>query len=149
MSAGGRLLSNVVEYAGWDTDPVEPIICETCWGPGCSRSGMARIVRLDSQILWIPPRLDEIDEYWRNELSERCLIRDSVLMPEATWTALGRRFANLPAADAYPRATRRDLARMWLWEMPEAVRVDELEELEDQLWGTVLACDPLDLEPAR
>jgi hypothetical protein len=149
LIAQGMLLSNSIEYAHWTASPVEPIVCEGCWDATCARAGLARIVNLGDDLLWLPPRLRDIDEFWRDGLSEANFIRQPVVMPHATWERLRDKFPQLPHPLTYPRAVRRDLAGLWLGAIPEAVRVDELGQLEERLRHEVLASDPLDLEPAR
>ena len=149
LIANGLVLSNSIEYADWDAVPVEPMVCELCWAPGCARAGLARIVRLPRQLLWTRPNLGDIDEFWRDPLGEAQFIRDDVLIPERAWMGLHERVPLLPAANHFPRATRRHLAALWLSEMPAAVRVTDLDALGDRVWETALASDPLDLEPTR
>lgn len=148
LVAGGVMLSNSIEYADWAVDPVEPIVCESCWDSTCARAGLARIVHLGDYLLWLPPTLRDIDEFWRDLMSEANFIRAAVLMPVTTWEALREKFPRFPAPQRYRQATRGDLAALWLGEMPETVRVKELSDLEARL-QEALASDPIDLVPAR
>lgn len=148
LIANGVELSNSIEYTDWNTDPVLPIVCETCWQAGCIRAGIARIVRLPGQLLWTRPRCEDIDEFWRDG-ADSSFIREAVLVPQAARDELSARFPQIRAAEQYPRATRTDVARLWLGEMPEAIRVAELGQIEDLTWTTLLASDPLELEPAK
>jgi hypothetical protein len=152
----GVTLSNSIECVDWTRDPVEGMVCEGCWSAGCRTDGLLRVIALPDQVLWVRPHLDDLrsypghdEEWWRDQLEQRCYQGPAVVMPKATWNGLRARFPRLPAADRLPRATRRDLARLWLREMPEAVRAAELAGLDDHLRRTALASDPLDLEPAR
>ena len=148
LIAQGVMLSNSLEYADWTANPVEPIVCEGCWNPSCARAGLARIVSLGDQLLWLPPRPHDIDEFWRGRLSEANFIRDSVLMPAATWERIRETYPRLPSAQSYPHANRQDLGTLWLREMPEGVRVAALGDVEHCLRAAI-ASDPLDLDPAR
>jgi hypothetical protein len=119
-------------------------------------NGLLRVIALPDQVLWVRPYLDDPrtypgydEEWWGDELEQRCYQGPAVVMPKATWNGLRARFPRLPAVERLPQATRRDLARLWLREMPEAVRVAELAGLDDHLRRMALASDPLDLEPAR
>ncbi len=142
------MLSNSIEYANWVANPVEPIVCELCWSAGCAQAGLARIVRVSDKMLWLPPRLCDMDAFLRDLIGEDNFIRESILMPIGTWDGLREKFQKLPAAQTYPQITRRDIATVWLAEMPEAVRVAELGGLALRL-TEFLASDPLDPEPAR
>src|SRR4051794_294112 len=57
LIADGILLSNSLEFVDWSANVIETLVCERCWVVGCSGAGLARIVRLADQILWLPPRL--------------------------------------------------------------------------------------------
>ncbi len=139
--ADGVMLSNSIEFADWNARPIHPIVCESCWSAGCGPA-FAVIVRVADNLLWLPPSREEFPDLWDTVISE------AVLMPETTWESMRQRFPNMPAAESYPLATRRDFATLWLAEMPEVVRTLEIRRLESLL-GTALASDPLDLEPAR
>jgi hypothetical protein len=157
LTIDGVLLFNLIELVDWTTDPVEGLICEACPGSGCRMDGLVRLITLPEQVLWVRPYLDDpwhyrgYDEesFWREELEQRIYPGQAIVMPKATWNGLRARFPGLPPADHFPRATRRDLGRLWLREMPEAVRVTDLAGLDDHLRRTALASDPLDLDPAR
>jgi hypothetical protein len=148
LIAKGLELSNSIEYARWDETPVQPMVCPGCWDASCWRSGLARLVTLADHLLWARPTWDDIDEFWRGVLREQHFLRESVLMPRRTWNRLRSRFPRLPPFASFPSATRRDLERMWIDEMPQPVRVAEPSGLDDRWRRTVLASDPLDLGPA-
>jgi hypothetical protein len=148
LIADGILLSNSLEYANWRVNPVEPFVCDSCWNSGCVQTGLARIVRLADDLLWLPPRPCDIDSSRRAWLSEANFIRHAVLMPAATWERLRQTCPNLPSANSYAPATRADLAALWIHEMPEGIRVHDVGQLEKCL-RAVLASDPLDLDSAR
>jgi hypothetical protein len=141
LIADGVMLSNSIEYANWRASPVYPIVCESCWCAECGPA-FAVIVRLAENLLWLPPNQDDFPDLWWPVISE------PVLMSERTWEWLRQKFPNMPAAESYPLATRRDLATLWMAEMPEVVRTSQLRKLEP-LVSTALASDPLDLEAAR
>jgi len=145
----GVMLSNSIEYGSWRRNPVCPIVCEACWSADCAMTGLARLVTLRDWILWLPGQAEDLDESWRDQLDRSHFLAQAVIMPQATWDGLHARFPNLPPADHYPPASRRGVAQLWLSEMPEAVRVRGLAELDDHLRRTALASDPLDLDPAR
>jgi hypothetical protein len=148
LRAGGLELSNSIEYANWGADPVEPIVCESCWDATCSRAGLARIVLLAGQVLWLKPSLQDIDEFWRGTLNEGNFIQEAVVFSLATWESLRQQFARLPTPQSMPRPTRNDIAGLWLNEMPRAIRVRALDQL-DSLLRSALASGPMDLDPAR
>lgn len=148
LYADGILLSNSIEFANWIADPVEPIVCEACWNSACSRSGLARIVRIGNYLLWLPPRLSDIDGFWAKMLTDDNLIAQTVLMPIEVWNDLRKKFQHLPAAEHYGIASRADLGVLWLSEMPEAIRSRDLNAIDGRLRES-LASDPLDLGMAK
>jgi hypothetical protein len=148
MFAGGVMLSNSIECADWAASPVDPIVCEACWNPGCAMEGLARIVRIGDHLLWLPRRPRDIPESLPEWLNKAAFISEAVLMPAASWEELRNLFPKLPPTKSYPLAVRGDAATAWISEMPEAVRVGELGGLDARL-REALASDPLDLEPAR
>lgn len=36
-------LSNAIEYASWDSDPVVPVVCTKCWQAYCGRHGISHV----------------------------------------------------------------------------------------------------------
>src|SRR5262249_6629870 len=117
LIAGGFMLSNSIEYANWVADPIEPIVCEGCWNPGCSWAGLTRVVRVNDHLLWLRPSLNDIEASWREQLTETNFIRQAVLMPTTTWERLRRKFPELPASEDYPPPKRPEMAALWLGEM--------------------------------
>ncbi|MFL5340196.1 MAG: hypothetical protein ACJ8F7_08585 [Gemmataceae bacterium] len=144
LLANGSLLSNSLEYANWLATPVEPMVCEGCWNSGCSGQGLAKIVRLSDQLLWLPPRLADVSS-WLNESS---FIRFAVLMPVETWERLRAITPRIPPANSYAKATRADIAGLWLHEIPKEARIREVGDMDHGL-RSALASDPLDMEPAK
>jgi hypothetical protein len=102
---------------------------------------------LNGQILWLPPRIEDFDESLRDWLGgDWRFLSEAVLIPESAWTNLHRLCSRLPAAHRFPRAVRRDLMRLWQWDMPSAVDVERPYQLEGWPAGTALASEPLDLD---
>ncbi|MBI3823371.1 MAG: hypothetical protein HY289_11935 [Planctomycetes bacterium] len=137
------LISNSLEYADWHASPAQPLVCETCWNPGCSQAGLANIVRLGDQLLWLPPRMQA-----NSPLSEVNFIAEPVLMPVVTWAKLRETISNLPAATTFARATLGDLAPLWLHEIPRNGKIRKIEDIASWL-RSALASDPLDLDVAK
>lgn len=148
LSANGVLLSNSLEYANWQSTPIEPIVCESCWSAGCSLAGLARIVHLKDHLLWLAPRAMDLAGPVLDRLSDDNLLSEPVMMPIATWERLRLVVATLPPYDSFPPATRGDVAALWMHQMPISSRVCDVQRIETSLRAAV-ASDPLDLEPAR
>ncbi|MAG92883.1 MAG: hypothetical protein CMJ48_03950 [Planctomycetaceae bacterium] len=146
LFANGQLLSNSIEYANWNADPTKLWVCEQCWSSGCSGSGLTRIVRLSSQVLWLRPRLEHIDTDW---LDESSFIPTPLLMPRRGWDQLSNEFSEVPAFEELQRPTKIDLFTLWIEEMPDDVRTllphDGLgiDNLSRTLRRNTLATDPL------
>ena len=70
LFADGVMLSNSIEFAEWRGDLVEPMVCESCWSPGCAMAGLASIVRTSDQLIWLAPSRREIPERWQNMLAQ-------------------------------------------------------------------------------
>src|SRR5579871_1561428 len=143
LVADGTALSNALEYGHWLTNPVEPMVCEICRTAGCART-FVRIVRLADQLLWLPGRV----RHDNKPGGESYFLKKGVLMPVATWEGLREIAPKLPPASHYARPTRNDIATLWLHEIPEEARIRELRDIHI-LMRSVLASDPLDLEPAN
>jgi hypothetical protein len=143
LIADGFVISNSLEYADWQARPVQPIVCESCWNAGCSQAGLANIVRLGDQLLWLPPRMRA-----NSRLSDVNLIQEPVLMPVATWEKLRKTTTNVPPATTFSSAAIGDLASLWLHEIPRDASIREIENITSWL-RTALASDPVDLDAAR
>ena len=149
LIVGDVVLSNSTEYADWSSAPVWPIVCERCYAPHCGSSGLAHIVRLPDQVLWVRPTLDELDRDWRDVLGEQNLIQEPVVLPRHTWEDLTTRLPQLPRFDTLRRATRTHLARLWFDGAPaerEPVRDPELFRYFVEKHS--IASDPMDQEEA-
>ncbi len=142
LIANGTELSNSLERADWLTDPVQLTVCDICGQTSCGGT-FARIVRLADQLLWLPVRSRDVDSGFHDS----SFLRKGVLMPVATWEGLRENAPRLPPASHYAKATRNDIATLWLNEIPEKGRIRELRDIHT-LMRSALASDPLDLEPA-
>ncbi len=145
------LVSNSIEFARWDSTPVQPIVCETCWDSGCGSYtlGLAFIELVGDYLLWVPPTAadvpwEDVTDYRRSRFRQKTL-----LMPVNVWNNLRGRFPNLPAADHFPPPRKCDLANLWFDEMPEDVRVDSPEKLTVRLLHEAIASDPSELDESR
>jgi hypothetical protein len=147
LLVNGRILCNSLEEVRWGVQPVELMICEACWQPGCSPGNVARVVAFDEQLVFMRPAWESIDLNGWGFIGPQHLLPEAVLMPRSVWDGLCQRFPGLPPFEAWPRAVGQDLAALWLAEMPEAVRAQDLVELARQL-RLVLASDPAALETA-
>lgn len=146
LLAGDVLLSNSIEYANWKSNPVFPIVCEGCWSAECGAHGLARIVSLPYCVIWIKPRPVDFDEFWQDGLSQSNYINESVRIPLDVWDQLASQFRNVPRIYYYPRATRADIARLWVDEMPEEIRRSDIDQLEEHAVRKALASYPLELD---
>ena len=137
LVANGVLLSNSLEYANWLASPVQPILCESCWSAGCSLDGLARIVRLNDHILWLAARSADLVGPGLDGLSDDNVIAEPVLMPVATWERLRAIVESLPASESFPKATRDDVAALWMHEMPVCARVRDIQRIPGSLLTAV------------
>jgi hypothetical protein len=148
LIADGVLLSNAIEYLDWNANPIETLVCESCWSAGCSRAGLARIVRLADQVLWLPARLRDLNGFASGWLNETNVIQEAVLFPAAAWERLCESCQKVISANNCPPANRDDIGVLWVHEMPKEARVKDPSSIERCL-RAALASDPLDLDPAK
>lgn len=149
LFAGDLMLSNSIEFANWQANPVQPVVCEQCWHPGCAQTGLARIVNVKDMLFWIRPNWEELSQSCYGWIGEQNLIRESVLIPGRAWDDLRRRCPKLPTAESFPSPSRDDLIDLWMNGMPKDVRVRTVEKMNEQFWQTVIATDPLEPSETR
>ena len=149
LLAGDLMLSNSVEFADWQADPVQPIACELCWHPGCAMAGLARIVNVKDLLVWVRPNWEDFSQSCYGWIGEQNLIRDSVVIPTKVWSDLRCQCPALPSATSFPTPRREDLINLWMSGMPKDVRVRSTGKLDEQFWQTIIAADPLELSETR
>lgn len=140
-------LSNSIEFADWQEDPVIPLVCSECRTAGCGACRLAHLVRTDDQLLWLQAYYAEIIGVPSEELDDRS-ITDSVLMGGSQWDELCAQFDQLPRFDSIRRITNRDLWTLWRQQQPNCVKRGLHETNARHLREKCLASHPLDLEDA-
>ncbi len=141
-------LSNCIKLAEWDTDPINPILCDECWHSGCGANGMAHVFRTETQLIWMPPystsrswpELDDIQKYYG--------IRETYLFYAQDWEKLSLSNALLPKLDVFPIVTNHDLYHLWMQERPDFAVQSRYETFYRHLQRHVVASHPLELEDA-
>lgn len=136
---GHLQLSNSVDDADWRSDPVMPVICESCWLLSCGRKDSAHVVRTDSQLLWMPPYGD-----WDPFDS----ISDSLIIKISEWQRVQEECPSLPDVGEFPQITNHDVVQLWLQERPAVAIPGEEQELELHLRKSCVASHPFELDNA-
>lgn len=143
----GIELSNCIERADWQAEPVFPFVCDECFSTACAAIGLAKIRRTSTQIVWLPPT--SISRSWppKEEL-ERRGIQDTYLINRSDWDSHSLQCAELPPADSFPPTNYADLYRLWLQQRP----VCAIERYENSfvrhLRANCIASHPLDFAEA-
>lgn len=151
LFVNGQMISNSIEHADWQNDPMELTVCELCWNAGCTMHGFARIVRLDSQVLWLRSRKELLPEYVQEVFDNSRLIDAPLLMSKQMWDDLADQFAMVPAFEELNPPTQLDMLWLWVETIPTAIHhcmtlsPIDLTELPTLLQRNCLASDPLDL----
>jgi len=141
----GFQFSNIIEWAAWHDDLAWLWACEGCGGPECSGRGVAKIRRIEDQLVWMRTMAEDFPENWEETFS----IEKQGVIGRAAWEKIQLLGIPLPQFDFFHPLCREDLARLWLAEMPDRARVDNLTSLDVLLRGELAASHPLDHEVAR
>jgi hypothetical protein len=148
MTADGVELVNSMEDVPWRGEEVQMLLCEECGFPGCRVGGWVRIVRLGAHLVWVPVAVDPENEREREEYAPPPYLREAgaIAIAAAAWDGWRDRFAELPPADEFPPARRRDVAAAWLLEVPGGAAT--LQALAERVLPAVAAAAPLDRDAA-
>ena len=93
----------------------------------------ARVVRLESQVLWFPARKDSTG---------------AALIDSSEWDDIRVRCPGLPPFAVLPRAKRRDILRAWMLAAPTPAIVAEPAALVALVREKLVACDHTELADA-
>lgn len=145
---GDLLLSNSIENADWKSDPVCPWACPDCGIAWCAQVGLSRIVRTDSQLLWMPPyyQSDGCDPSVEDQ--SHSLLEDAVLIDMTEWERVRAVAKALPAIAKFPIITNHDLYNLWLQQRPEFAVETEYDTFSQHIRRKCLASHPLDIDIA-
>lgn len=159
LSIGDAELSNSLEELSWHKGIIYPVACEGCYSPICAAVGMARVVRLGRDVLWLKPAERFVGSEWWHEVFDGSwpdrLTPADVLFSCSVWNSLSCRFPSIRSADELSPATNADLVQLWFNQTPAALRGDEARVRRDApdwiveaIRYDALAADPVDLIPA-
>lgn len=146
LTGDGIVLSNGVEAADWESDPIFPVVCE-CGSPYCAAYGLARIRRTSTQLVWMPPT--HLSQAWppEEELEWRG-ISDALLIDGEEWDRIAELVTDLPPSQSFSKMSEGDLYRLWLQQRP-AWAVERYEDsFVHHLRRHCIASHPLELEDA-
>lgn len=143
------LLSNCVEGANWQSDPVIPIVCDEVWHWGCCAAQLTHVFRTESQLVWMRPYFSLLDglateavELWSRDIDQ------TLMFDMNCWDGFSTEFFNVPEVEHYPMITNHDLIRLWMHERPLFALPPEFETFDHHLRRHVLVSHPLEVDAA-
>ena len=145
---GDLLLSNSVENADRQSDPVCPWACWDCQQAWCAQVCLSRVVRTDSQLIFMPPyRANEFCDPTDDDSSHK-LLPEALIVPIGRWDAIGRQTPALPNSDSFPQITNHDLFHLWLQHRPPFAVEGPYATLTEHFLANCVASHPLELDHA-
>src|SRR6266540_622590 len=147
----GEQLANGVEAVDWFDEPaVQVELCESCGFAGCESGGYVHISRIGRYVLWTAPHVDLNDPFESYQYGPSAPLRryGGVAIPGDEWERWRGQFPSLPDADAFPRASRRDLYAAWHGEAPIFRDFDDPTQLVQLVRERAVAADPSSLDEA-
>ena len=131
MILGDYVICNSIEWASWDKNPVQVLICEDCGTSGCESGGYVEISRIGDHLLWTEPIFGVSDEQRRTQQGTlRAVSRHGALsFTIKDWERWRQVHPTLPAAETIPLTTRRQLAAAWLSTLKGLPKIKNMEDL--------------------
>jgi hypothetical protein len=111
----GTELCNSIEWAEWQSNPVQVQLCDACGTIGCASGGYIHVSTFGSLVLWTGPQLPAIDDWTtaQNGAAAALRILGSIAFTVETWDAVRATVPCLPGKPALPTANRRAVADAW------------------------------------
>lgn len=151
LICGAEQLSNSIDAVDWFDDPaVQVELCESCGLAGCASGGYVHVSRLGRHLLWTPPHVDLNDpfESYQYRPSKPLRRYGGIAIPLDEWERWRRQFVNLPPADAFAQAARRDLLAAWRGEAQIFREFDDPTRLVQLVRERAVAADPSSVDQA-
>lgn len=148
LQFGDLLLSNSIEAADWKSDPVCPAVCAGCGFAWCAQLHLSRIVRTDTQLLWMPPYYASNCCDPSDENRFHTLLEDAVLLDITDWERVRTEARALPVAGSFPVITNHDLYNLWLQQRPAFAVENEYDSFLQHIRRNCITSHPLDLYAA-
>ncbi|HBN77681.1 MAG TPA: hypothetical protein DD473_18090 [Planctomycetaceae bacterium] len=143
---GELFLSNSIENADWKSDPVSPWACWGCEEAWCARICLSRVVRTESQLLFMKP-------YYKTPLCEpdtdddsHKLLEDSLLIPFDDWQRVRNIVHELPDVKSFPVITNQDIINLWLQQRQEYAIENEHYTFTQNLRKNCIASHPFSVD---
>ena len=145
---GSLLLSNSVENADWKSDPVCPWACWDCQQAWCAEVCLSRVVRTDSQLIFMPPyRANELCDPASGDSSHK-LLPESLIIPIRRWDEISGQVHDLPNSNSFPQITNHDLFHLWLQHRPSFAIEEPYVSLTEHFRANCIASHPVDVDHA-
>ena len=145
---GDLLLSNSVENADWQSDPVCPWACWDCQQAWCAQVCLSHVVRTDSQLIFMPPyRANESCDPTDDDSLHK-LLPEALIVPKRRWDEIGRQTPALPNSNSFPQITNHDLFNLWLQHRPPFAVEGPYATLIEHFRANCVASHPLELDHA-
>jgi hypothetical protein len=144
-------LTNAIDAVDWFDEPAVQIeLCEACGYAHCASGGYVHVSRIGHHVLWTAPDIDLDDPVEPSQYrpSEPVRRHGAVAIPVEEWQRWRREFADLPSADAFPLAVRRDLLAAWRDEAPIFGEYEERARLVQLVRERAVAAEPSSLDQA-
>lgn len=148
-------LSNSIEMAIWNSDPVMPQVCLECRSPVCCLSGLAHVVRTDDQIIWTKPYRLVDERYFTEAIDYYHLIGEELIIPLEMWDEVASEHAELPFSAEISRISTIDLYHLWVANLPSFLIAEFRQRTRAGLPTTLarleencVANDPIELDSA-
>ncbi|GAB5442870.1 MAG: hypothetical protein Fues2KO_32190 [Fuerstiella sp.] len=145
---GSLLLSNSVENADWQSDPVCPWACWDCQQAWCAQVCLSHVVRTDSQLIFMPPyRASELFDPASDDSSHKWL-PEALIIPIRRWDEISSQVLALPGSDSFPKITDHDLHHLWLQHRPPFAVEGADVSLAEHFRQNCVASHPVELDHA-
>lgn len=146
----GVALSNCLNWAEWDENPVQVILCDACGFKGCESGGYIHASNLRSTVLWTAPQLNDPDDWEQTHYETIYAVHKcgAVVIPPQEWQRWRTIVSELPAPDRLPPTNGRALADAWRMTPLGMTRVSELSRIVPMLEDRLLGADTLDNKTA-
>tara|TARA_R110002020_G_scaffold273893_5_gene489083 strand:+ start:986 stop:1714 length:729 start_codon:yes stop_codon:yes gene_type:complete len=143
---GELFLSNSIEFADWESDPVSPWACWGCEAAWCARMCLSRVVRTESQLLFMKPYYETSLCKPDSDDDSRRLLKDSLLIPFEDWQRVRIIAQELPEVKTFPVITNHDIINLWLQQRQEYAVETEYCTFTQNLRKNCIASHPFSLD---
>lgn len=116
VTCRGIEITNSLEWAEWQENPVQVMLCDACGHHGCASGGYVHVSRWQRHVLWTAPQTSSDADYAEAAYEIPHVIRNlgALALPVEVWNEWAATIKEVPHADRVVPANYAAIADAWV-----------------------------------